>query len=169
MLRDFHRRVKESANSVPTEPQAWHAALRAKLILEEALELCLALGVRVKVITMTGAALDMHEEAKLSTDAAADWSPGWNATQLRAESPVDFVKAVDAMRDLEYVIHGTDLVLGTSEAAEETFEEVHRSNMGKQAGDGLGAKAIKPPDWTPPKLGKILRRIFPGQRLRFRD
>ena len=103
------------------------------------------------------------------TDSEKEWNPGWTATHFRPTGPVNFTQAVDAMRDLEYVIHGTDLVLGTSDAAEETFEEVHRSNMDKMSGSSNGAKAIKPPDWKPPRLGKILRRIFPKQRLLFEE
>lgn len=158
MLREFHRRVNEPDQNVPTELSVDHAELRARLILEEALELCEALGVQV---TAEGHAHGMILRA----------SPRSRGPRLvtRSVGPVNFIKAVDAMRDIEYVTHGTDLVLGTSDAAEETFEEVHRSNMGKLSGGQLGAKSIKPEGWEPPQLGRILRRIFPKQRLLFEE
>jgi predicted HAD superfamily Cof-like phosphohydrolase len=171
MLREFHRRVAEKVSDAPTEPESWCAIMRARLLFEEALELCEALGVAVEVITMSGARINLHDEHHRLTAATEDdgWTPGWTATMFRGNGPVNFTKAVDAMRDLEYVIHGTDLVLGTADAAEETFEEVHRSNMEKMGGSHNGAKAIKPPGWQPPKLAKILRRVFPGQRMLFDD
>ena len=151
LLREFHRRVNEPAHDSPTEPARDHAELRARLVLEEALELVAALGVGIQMYDANGYPVDA---GSISVDKIM---------------PVNFVRAVDAMRDLEYVIHGTDLVLGTSAAAEDTFEEVHRSNMGKEAGVGDGAKAIKPADWRPPELKEILRRTFPKHRILFEE
>lgn len=158
MVREFQRRISEPTSSVPTEPGREHAELLALIVLEEALELCEALGVEV-------AAEDAHHGMILRA------APRKHGPRLvaRATGPVNFVKAVDAMRDLEYSVHGTDLVLGTADAAEESFEEVHRSNMGKVRNGGVAVKATKPPGWQPPAIEEVLRRTFPKQRLVFEE
>ncbi len=166
MLRDFHRRIGEPANDVPTEPGVGHAMMRVRIIWEEMLKLAEALGVRIELITNAGKRIDMYGERMVDVDS---WKAGKTAMSFAGGKAVNFTEAVDAMRDLEYAIHGTDLVLGTSDAAEDTFEAVHCSNMGKTAGGSLGAKAIKPKSWKPPRLGRVLRRVFPGQRLMFEE
>lgn len=163
LLREFHRHAQQTINNVPTEPSAELAISRARLVLEETFELCSALGVQVNIVTGKGARLPLN----MLSFGVEHWRPFNEVIELVPERSVDFVKAVDAMRDLDYVVCGTDLVLGTAAAAEDTFEEVHRSNMAKVSG-GENAKAVKPTNWKPPRIADILRRIFPKQRLLFK-
>ena len=163
LMCEFHRHAQQTANDVPTEPSAELATQRARLVLEEALELCSALGIQVNVLTGNGCRLTLNN---LSFGVEC-WRPFNEVIELVSDRPVDFVKAVDAMRDIEYVVDGTDLALGTAMAAEDTYEEVHNSNMAKVSG-GVNAKAIKPTDWKPPRIAEVLRRIFPKQRILFR-
>ena len=162
-MREFHRHAQQTINDVPTEPSAELAMLRARLVLEEALELCDALGIKVTVVTGKGTRLALN----MLSFGIENWRPFNEVIELVSDGPVNFVKAVDALRDIDYVVAGTDLVLGTAEAAEETFEEVHRCNMAKVSG-GENAKAVKPADWKPPRIAEILRRIFPKQKILFR-
>ena len=163
LMREFHRHAQQTVNDVPTEPSAELATQRARLVLEEALELCDALGVQVNVVTGSGGRIALVGR-RIGVEG---WQPFSEVIELVSKRPVGFVKAVDAMRDIEYVVDGTDLALGTAMAAEDTYEEVHRSNMAKVSG-GENAKAIKPTDWKPPRIAEVLRRIFPKQRILFR-
>jgi predicted HAD superfamily Cof-like phosphohydrolase len=67
----------------------------------------------------------------------------------------DVVGAIDALCDLLYVTYGAAVSLGVD--IEPFFNEVHRSNMAKVGGmrrpDG---KWLKPTDWQPPDLARIL-------------
>ena len=71
----------------------------------------------------------------------------------------DVVGVLDALCDLLYVTYGAAVSLGVD--IEPFFEEVHRSNMAKVGGtrrpDG---KWLKPPDWQPPDLARILRERY---------
>ncbi len=79
------------------------------------------------------------------------------ARELRAavdeESLVDIA---DSLADLLYVTYGTAVSFGID--IRPVFEEVHRANMTKDGGprreDG---KVLKPDDWIPPRVGKVLR------------
>lgn len=71
----------------------------------------------------------------------------------------DVVGVLDALCDLLYVTYGAAVSLGVD--IEPFFDEVHRSNMAKVGGtrrpDG---KWLKPPDWQPPDLARILRERY---------
>ena len=71
----------------------------------------------------------------------------------------DVVGVLDALSDLLYVTYGAAVSLGVD--IEPFFDEVHRSNMAKIGGtrrpDG---KWLKPPDWEPPDLARILRERY---------
>ena|SRR5579875_1605470 len=75
------------------------------------------------------------------------------AAELRAALAAgDAVAVAVALADLTYVVYGTALHFGIDLDA--VLQEVHRSNMTKTpAGDG---KAIKGPDYQPPRLAPIL-------------
>lgn len=67
----------------------------------------------------------------------------------------NLVEISDALADMEYIIHGTNLALGLNGNA--VFREVHRSNMAKLGPDGKplmrsDGKIIKPEGWQPPDV-----------------
>jgi NTP pyrophosphatase (non-canonical NTP hydrolase) len=87
----------------------------------------------------------------------------------------DLVAVADALADLKYVIHGAELEFGID--GDETFAEVHRSNMTKAVeceecqgmrscvtcnDTGLkvlyreDGKILKPPTFSPPNLAAVL-------------
>lgn len=79
---------------------------------------------------------------------------------------VDFVEVVDALRDIEYLLHGFELLFGVTEVANSSFLEVHYSNMTKCMQNGV---VTKPPDFKKPDILSVLRKVFPKQQLLFRS
>lgn len=87
----------------------------------------------------------------------------WEELQAAVEAG-DLVEIADALADMEYIIHGTNLALGIDGNA--VFSEVHRSNMAKLGPDGKpiireDGKIIKPQGWQPPDVeaamwGKVM-------------
>jgi predicted HAD superfamily Cof-like phosphohydrolase len=154
LVRDFHRMTSEPINDTPELPDDAQAALRVELLMEEVLELAEALGVRVHLVISENPGPyegDVH----------------FDRLRFINEGEQSLVEAVDALRDMEYLIHGTELVLGTTEVSDDTFMEVHRSNMEKQPVH-YGKKAIKPRGWKPPQIAALLRKRFPKKALLFR-
>lgn len=73
----------------------------------------------------------------------------------------DIVAIADALTDILYVVYGTGVSYGIN--LDETFDEVHRSNMSKLGPDGKpihreDGKVMKGPNYTPPDLEAVLRR-----------
>lgn len=73
----------------------------------------------------------------------------------------DIVEVADALTDLLYVVFGTMIAHGLDQAAEEMFDEVHRSNMSKLDENGMpiyraDGKVLKSERFTGPDLIKIL-------------
>jgi len=156
LVRDFHRKSGEPINDAPEPPSRVQAVLRAKFIIEEALELAAALGVTV------------HMPTNSDNSGAFEGDVFIEKLEFLVTGQPKLVAAVDALRDLEYQIHGTELVLGVCDVTDETFLEVHRSNMEKEIVN-YGEKAAKPTGWKPPTIAKILRKRFPKKALLFRN
>ena len=71
----------------------------------------------------------------------------------------DLVGVADALTDLLYVVYGAGHAFGLN--LDETFNEVHRSNMSKLGEDGKpiyreDGKVLKGPNYSPPDLKKVL-------------
>lgn len=160
LVTDFERRLGfDVIRSEPAIPAFEELKHRAALVLEEALELCTALGVRVTQVSVG----DPTDQSYMLTEITAE------TLQVEAVKPPNLVEAVDALRDLEYVVYGTEATLGVQEASDETFQEVHRSNLAKlESGKVQNGKPVKPAGWKPPDLRRILQRRFPKQALLFR-
>ena len=76
----------------------------------------------------------------------------------------DLPGVLDGLIDLVYVALGTGVCMGLPWAA--AWEEVHRANMSKVRGANASrdlsthaVDLIKPPDWRPPDLDAVLRRV----------
>ena len=71
----------------------------------------------------------------------------------------DLPEMVDALCDLLYVTYGAAVALGVD--LEPFFDAVHRSNMAKAGGSRRAdGKWLKPPDWQPPDLRRILAERY---------
>jgi predicted HAD superfamily Cof-like phosphohydrolase len=127
-VEEFHRAF---GVTIGESPAIRDAALRARLILEEAAEAAEALvGGR--------AAQALVDELKFNDEAKPD-----------------LVAAIDALCDIPYVTYGTAVAMGID--LEPFFDEVHRSNMAKIGGPvRADGKRLKPPGWRPPNIAGVL-------------
>ncbi len=75
------------------------------------------------------------------------------------------VEILDSLVDQLYVLIGTAITCGVSDALVPGFLEVHSSNMTKVQEDGTvlndaNGKVKKPPGYRPPDLEKVLLEIY---------
>lgn len=80
---------------------------------------------------------------------------------MEAMNKGDIVAIDDAICDLHYVVSGTAVSYGIPE--DESFDEVHRSNMSKANEDGTvtyreDGKVLKSKRFTPPDLKSIIEK-----------
>lgn len=81
---------------------------------------------------------------------------------LDALATTDAVEFTDAIIDMLYFLYGTALALGIP--LEESFLEVHESNMAKRNPDGsvtrhpVTGKVQKPEGWQAPNIAAVLER-----------
>lgn len=134
--------MQKAGQDTPPEtliPDNETRVLRAKLILEEALETVRALGVTV------------------STESGIDISTDDSAFRFEASGEVDLEEVVDGCADISVVTVGTLIAFGVDD--EPVLEEVDSANLRKfepgsyRREDG---KWMKPPDWTPPNIMKAV-------------
>ncbi len=146
-VREFQKAVTGGPTS-PAKPAIRDAALRARLIAEEAAETLVAL------LGDEGAAHVLDEVRDHLRDAPP--------------SAPDLAEVVDGLCDLLYVAYGTAEALGVD--LEPFFDEVHRTNMLKRDPDQIQkrsiapvGKAIKPAGWEPPRIREMLARVARGE------
>ena len=73
-----------------------------------------------------------------------------------------WAEVIDAMCDLIVTVHNTSNAMGID--LEPFFDEVHRSNMDKVGGPvRADGKQLKPADWQPPRIRKILENAVFGE------
>jgi predicted HAD superfamily Cof-like phosphohydrolase len=143
-VRTMMELYQQEVNSTPTMPQdPAYRALRARLVLEEALEFVEAMGVSV---TME------HGEEQFTIRSTKDLT-------LRPTLTPNLVKAADAVGDLLVVTYGGANAIGIN--APVVFEEVHRSNMTKIWPDGTihkdeNGKVVKPDSYSPADISRVI-------------
>lgn len=125
--------------------------LRAKLMVEEVLETCNALGVKVKF---------GHGDRINAGDMTSPIAIHPHVFEI--VGPLDMVEAVDGCLDVRVVTTGTLSALGVSD--ESLQEEVDQNNLAKY-GPGCtiraDGKVIKPPDHKPPDiLGRLVAQGY---------
>ena len=138
-IRQFMRLAGQDTPDTVTNPDGATRLLRAKLILEEALETIAALGISVQ---RDGTVLDFDQ---LHCSVAGD---------------ADLEGVVDGCADISVVTMGTLIAFGVDDVP--VLEEVDKANL-RKFGPGSYArpdgKWMKPPDWRPPDiLGAIGRQ-----------
>lgn len=144
-VRQFMQKVGQQIPEEPVVPDAHTRTLRAKLILEEALETIEALGVRV-------AAHRNGAEVLLTSDGAD--------LTFEATDQVDMEGVVDGCADISVVTVGTLISFGIDD--EPVLEEVDAANLRKfEPGSYMreDGKWIKPPDWQPPDIGGVINAM----------
>ncbi len=110
--------------------------LRASLIAEELFEVMKA---------FFGDRQELHIAKKLVGDAIATKIPRVSLPEL-----------ADGFADLDYVVEGSRLAFGID--GDPVAAEVHRANMEKVGGQVRSdGKILKPKQWTPPDIERVLR------------
>lgn len=140
-VADFH---EATGSTIGEMPAIRDAELRAKLIMEEAVETVAALGYTVVA--------DVYR-----VEPDADGTLPKMMTFEKSYDEPNLEEAIDGICDLIYVAMGTGVAMGID--VEEHYDEVHRANMAKLGGPKRAdGKQLKPKDWTPPDHQKIMRR-----------
>ena len=72
----------------------------------------------------------------------------------------DMVEILDALADIGYILAGTIINHGMQHIYDDSFNEVHRSNMAKLVNGKVirreDGKVLKPEGWQPPQLAQFL-------------
>ncbi|MCB0720247.1 MAG: hypothetical protein KDD65_17500 [Bacteroidetes bacterium] len=135
-VREFMQKAGQETPSAVTIPDADTRVLRAKLILEEALETVTALGVTVR--------LSDGSDGTLGRGSVLDFE---------ATDEPDLEEIVDGCADISVVTVGTLIAFGVDD--EPILEEVDRANLRKFAEGSYrreDGKWMKPPGWTKPDI-----------------
>jgi predicted HAD superfamily Cof-like phosphohydrolase len=150
-VREFCRRVV-SAPTSPAEPALRDARLRARLVLEEAIETAVGLVGDYEAFSVLDE-IDTEVSRKLVRDGRLGCAP-------------DLVEAVDGLCDLIYVALGTAEAIGVD--IEPYFDLVHGANMQKTSAavDSHGKRGGKPDGWEDPKAQIRNRLAFDGRLAR---
>lgn len=143
LVREFHALISAPNTDTvkrPCIPPNERRLLRARLIIEEAVETCNALGVGVEAHVTT------EGEQKFETKL-------WHADDYEC---MDVASVIDGVCDTIYVLLGTAEECGFE--VYPFFLEVARNNMSKAASgvkDAFG-KVLKPANHRPPCIDKLL-------------
>lgn len=149
LVRDFNRAINTDRRETPGMPSAEVRLLRARLILEETLEVVQALGFDLYCDDPTGPTRITMTSAILTPYHCFD--------QKQSIEP-DMVEVVDGLCDIKYVVDGTADALGVD--LDPFFEEVHYTNMQKLNGPkDANGKQLKPEGWHPPRIADMLKSI----------
>lgn len=144
LVREFHALFGVPEASEPTVDDERISLHRIRLISEELNELCVALGLTIRIATV-----------HIPEDQAEPACP---------------VAALDALTDLEYVVSGSWLQLGFAALRNDALLEVHQSNLAKLDENGQPCfddkgKIRKPTGWRAPNLSAVLRKFKRGGEL----
>jgi len=142
-IAEFMRKAGQDVPETPAIPDEETRLLRAKLILEEAIETIEALGVGVRLPDeANGEIIDRDGDLTFYIDGE-----------------VDLEGVVDGCADISVVTIGTLIAFGVDD--EPILEEVDHANLRKFAPGSYAredGKWMKPPDWTPPDILGALDR-----------
>lgn len=139
MVEEFHRAMGLPVRTTPTMPSEAERLMRARLVLEEALEVVRALGCVA--------------------------APRWDGEiEVVVNHQPDLTNVAHELNDLLYVAHGGLAEMG---APPGVFAEIHRANMSKLGDDGkpvlrADGKVMKGPNYKPPDVAGVLARAAPN-------
>ncbi len=143
-VKTFMQLAGQDTPEYPTEPSLEIRKLRAKLILEEALETIEALGFEVVIypnIELTGTLSNEHYSIKKNNN-------DFNMTEV-----------IDGCCDISVVTMGTLIACGVPDNP--FLEEVDGNNLNKIRRGTIreDGKLVKPPDHKPPRIKEILEGL----------
>ncbi|NND71174.1 MAG: hypothetical protein HKN43_06315 [Rhodothermales bacterium] len=140
-IREFMQKAGQETPASVTVPDEETRLLRAKLIVEEAMETVRALGVNV----------ELGESGFSVSEKGVDLN-------FVAEGDVDLEEVVDGCADISVVTMGTLIAFGVDD--EPVLEEVDAANLRKFAPGSYrrdDGKWMKPPNWTPPNIRSAMK------------
>lgn len=148
-VRKFHKLARQDAPDILCViPEDGGCILRAKLVLEEAMELIQALGVTVTVCSDKG-------------NRIVNIGKNTNYKFRTTGQLIDCVEIADGCADLTYVSTGTLVAFGIPD--KEIQNEVDKNNLDKFK-DGWSirsdGKVIKSFLWQPPKINNIIMKYY---------
>jgi len=149
---EFMRLAKQERPSKPTMPSKEVRVLRAKLILEEALETIEALGVKVTSLAEHLPDRDVYAEVSV------DWmkTPG---IYFEASGEPDLTEIVDGCCDVIVVTTGTLSACGVDDAVPQMLvDENNLAKFGPGHSYRADGKLVKPPNHKAPDLKAELER-----------
>ncbi len=144
-IESFMRKAKQELPGSPTVPSREVLQLRAKLILEEALETIHALGCTA-YSDVDGVPVYFGQDESNSLDIEG-------ATQ-----PPNLAEIADGCADISVVTIGTLSACGIQDKA--LLEETDRNNLAKFGPGHVireDGKLVKPPGHRPPDIERVLR------------
>lgn len=151
----FNQEVPAPLAYKDTVPPIAIRRLRAKLILEEALEAVKALGF--------GTCISFPEYSQEQDDKlvyAGNVQAEFQIKDIILEElyEYNFIECLDALVDLDYVASsGTSVALGiSSELYDKAFALIHTNNMSKTLDKDKDGKILKGPLYVPVDLGSLL-------------
>lgn len=138
-IRDFMEAAGQTVSYKPSQLSIQDAELRARLILEEALETCHALGV----------AVTLGEQEVTFEDLS-----------FESVYPTHTLKLVDGCCDVIVVTLGTLVSAGIPDIP--FMDEVNQNNLTKvkPVCKIVNGKVQKPDNYQPPKLSDILMKLY---------
>lgn len=132
--------------TVGKSPEIREGELRARLLLEEAVETAVALVGSAKA----------HELIHREQTVLADW------IRDHGSKEPNLIEAIDGLCDVDYIVKGSAIVLGID--LEPFADEVHRSNLSKVGGEvRADGKRLKGPNYSPPDIAGVLAREIEKQ------
>lgn len=153
-LREFHYRAGQSIGRTPAIRDA---RLRARLIIEEAVETALALMQSEHPEAGGGvlAGLDVHQ---IFDDVMKGCVSNGKLSDLGSADD-RLAEVVDGCMDLIYVTVGTMVACGVP--GDPFWNEIHSSNLAKMGGPIIDGKLMKPRGWRPPRVREMLDSLRP--------
>jgi len=141
-VEEFMGKAGQAVPPHPTKPTATVCQLRARLIMEEAMETIKALGIDLRLRR------DVEEHGFLEFDDIAFLPTG----------EFDMVEVADGCADISVVTIGTLSACGIADGP--LLREVDESNL-RKFGPGSrrreDGKWLKPEDWQPPDIERVLK------------
>jgi len=146
-IESFMTGCKQQVPLVPCVPDEKTRLLRARLILEEALETVLALGIRLRL-----SGEPSHEPAYQAGDEI-DMEDLWFDPSVTP----NLVEIADGCADISVVTYGTLSACGIADDA--LIVEVDKNNLTKLEKGTVDehGKLTKPPGHQPPEIEKLLK------------
>lgn len=141
-IEKFMQLAGQDTPKRPVEPSEEIRVLRAKLIIEEALETVKALGVDITLSKMSFLENEDDFEYGIS------------------EHPFDMVEVADGCADISVVTTGCLIACGiTDKKLLELVDENNLAKFGKGHSIREDGKLIKPPNHQPPDIKKLLNKM----------